>query len=149
MSTHILHRVCQAVELWLESQDFESEPNIYKGAEHATVVEGEQPNMELPAVTVRAMRASQDPPFSNNWIVDVEVAVRTNADDETDTAHSDIADEVFDSLYTDSIASDLSGMLSNFTVSLMVPGEQTFEVVERSWVSTFMFGLHCCNADIV
>jgi hypothetical protein len=149
MSTKILHTACSAIQAWLEDQDFDFDINIYKGMEHETVVDGEQPNITLPAVTVSAMRASVDPPFSNNWIVDVSVSVRTNADDTTDAEHNTMADEVFDVLYTTTIAADLTAALANFTAELMVPLDQTFAIVERSYVSTFDFQLHCCNADLV
>jgi len=150
MSASILQPVAKAIQAYLEAQKsaFTYDINIYKGMEHETVVEGAQENMELPCVTVSAMRATQDPPFSNNWIVDVSVAVRTNADDTDTPTHYTMADEVFDSLYTTTIAADLSAALTNFTAFLLIPAEQTFSVVDRSWVSTFDFQLHCAAADV-
>jgi hypothetical protein len=151
-SNYITDKVQSALRAFLRSQTFGSIPDdqIYKGIENATVVSDETipSTRKVPCIECICQTAATVDEHYLNWLADAEIRIRTNADDTTEDEHHEICSGVLNTITTDTIAEDLSAALLDFTVFLVNFTMQGWELVDRSWVSTLRFQIHCAGSDI-
>lgn len=150
---NITQKCARAFAAWLQSKTFTDIPKdqIYRGIENPSSAEGNpDANVrKLPCVVCRCQSANQFPKFSGNWNVIAEVMVSSSAADSTEDQHHDRADEVFETLLTDTIKDDISSALDGFTAFLVVPLDQGYRLNDRTWESWMSFEVHCCPSDIL
>lgn len=151
MSHSILQDCELAFQAYLKTRTFTLLPaaNIYKGIDHPSVTPGEQPGKVLPWAVCIASDGERYVFPTENYNVKVTLELCSSADDFTEAQHRTFVDEVLDDLETTTIASDLTGSLTGFTVFLIVPEDITTEIEERRWCSRRTYMLYCTGQDIV
>jgi hypothetical protein len=154
-SNYITDKLQKALRTFLQAQDFTAvgipATQIYSGIENSTVPtepENAPVTRKLPCIEVICQEANTEDDHFLNWLADARVQIRTNADDTTDTNHHATAEAVFNTITTDTLYSDLTAALADFTVFLVNFKSQRWELVDRSWQSVIEFQVHCAGSDI-
>ena len=150
---YITDKVQRAIATYLATKTFTNiaATSIYRGiqrvpASTASVID-KRVTPRIECVCQRATRETVAP-IDGNWIATAQVDIVNNADSTTeDNHHADTA-EVLAWLVTDSVASDLSGALADFTAFAIYVLEQSWEIDKRSWASRLTLEIHCCGSDV-
>jgi hypothetical protein len=126
---------------------------IYRGIENLETqeMEGQDSSLRrLPCIVIACQRAAPvDPYYAGNWDPAVTVEVLSQRDDTTNAAHKLRVREVFNEFLTDTIAEDLSAIMDDWYVAFVVPGEQSYSIRGRVWVSELALTLrNVCARDV-
>ena len=150
----ICDKVQRALALLIQQANPSLVPNeqIYKGIRNVTVASGESEEdvRGLPCVNCICQSADvlDGDIDSINWVARARIEIRSAADDTTEDQHHNRSMEILDIITTDTIATDLSNMLADFTAFLVLPRSQGWEAQSRMWVTVFEFDVHCAGSDI-
>lgn len=106
-------------------------------------------NAANPSVLCRCKRAQGRVTTEGNWVAHVRVELRENADDVEAEDHFDRAGELFALFRTDTLATDLSAALADWTAFQIVVNEQGWDSDGRLWVSYLDMEIECCGTTIV
>lgn len=154
-SQNILTLVQKALQTHLRTQTFSLVPSaqIYRGFNRPVLTEEEnvEPIRLTPCIECLCSKASPDDPdnnFTGNWVATAEVRVITSSDDTDEDAHHDLCASVYDTLITDTVASDLSAAITGFHTQMVVPGEMQTNIEARNWITSYTLMLTCCPSDL-
>lgn len=115
-------------------------------------VETQEDGLRLPAVVVNCTAAAPEIPFEGNWKCAVEVMVMSNADDTLQADHLARAGNIFagfavlNAAYLISVAAQTAQHA--FTAFLVTPGQQSYQLQERAWVSVQLLEIDCCGSVV-
>lgn len=153
-SNSILQKVQQAARNYVRNADFawiESD-SIQSGISRGTAgddLDAEQESTALPSIVCNCTSAEVvSVPNSGNWIAELTIHLRENADDTTEDDHLEHAGALND-LFNDRSAAE-SGMsaLADFTVLDLQVRSLNYELIGRSWRSTLTASVHCVGQDL-
>jgi hypothetical protein len=133
-------RTQKALKAYLDGLSFSWSPTILRGATADTKV--------LPAVIVQCATADHEQVgfATGNWIASAEIQIRENADDTSEDAHLDHAGDVCDAFVAESVASDITTAAAGvLAVNMCRPMTQSYQIQDRSWVSTLTLMLFVNN----
>lgn len=109
-----------------------------------TIVTGVNPGtQDLPQITVQATGSEEYPLFSGNYMVNVDVLVRSNADDTSRETHNSRVGVVREELLAPWTGASVSSHLTNFTVLKVLPTDNRTAADDRSWVTTLGVRIPC------
>lgn len=113
-----------------------------------TILTGVNPGaLEVPCIIASVSGSEENPTFSGNYMVDMDILVRSNADDETRETHNTRVGVVREQLMAEWAGTSLSGHLTNFTALAVVAGRNATKMVDRSWETTVGIRLPCRPSD--
>ena len=150
----ICYKVQAALKAYLQTKTYSSIPvaQIYAGIENTTSAENEDEEevILLPSVVCVCQTAGVGTAttMSGSWEASAMVTVKGSAHDATASEFEAMAQAVFNDICTDSIATDLSSALADFTAFLVLPTSQSWNVTGESWEASMGFTIYCCGSDI-
>lgn len=149
---YICRKVERAGQAYLRSQAGGFPPTIQDVPVENIVPGTTKLERRLPAIFVECPGAvaSEDVPFTGNWLATARVTIRSQADDDDDDGdhHGERAGQVFNLFFTPTVIRDLSDSLGDFTAFSIVPRAQGWGVVDRSWESWMELEIECCGSDV-
>lgn len=101
----------------------------------------------LPCIICSATLAIPTTPQIATFSIQCSVSVHHQADDSMSDTVMDQVGQVFDYLYGDSLKNDLN-LTNNFTALHINRGQQRFEIVGRTWVSTMDLEIYAAGSEI-
>ena len=148
----IEQKIETALVTFLKTQTFTDIPaaQIYRGIEHdaAESAENYTQTRVLPCIVCACSAASASDQKSGNRMANVEVTVRSSADDSTNAAHLTRCVAVFAFLADNALAAALSSAISDFYCFFCYPIDEGERVVDRSWESFTVLKMMVCPSDI-
>src|SRR5258706_5420944 len=135
-SVDLIYQAQKALVIYLKANlNAARFPTIVKATERPLQAQGEEVPRILPAVIVWSKTAEPYAKPSGNRKVLVTVEVRAHSKDTTDEQFHTLTDEAFSVVQVSDLASQLSTVLSDFTVFLAVTQPLEFTIEQQHWVS--------------
>jgi hypothetical protein len=150
-TNNILGRTMQAVVAFLEAQELPPGVSVFAGISQGQGPISENENrVPLPSVVVNCDSATHDPEAhaTGTWQTSVEIRVRSNADDTTETEHLERAGAVFDLFMCRGIHELLTLAAPDFTCFQVLVKTQRYDLTGRSWQSILELDAAVCGSDI-
>lgn len=99
-------------------------------------------------IKVYATGAEAGDNSSGNQMATVEIELQSNWNDTTEDEHHARLVALSNLIATDTIVSDLSSVLDDFTVFLVTPTGQGFGTEDPHWLGSLTLTVDCCGSDV-
>jgi hypothetical protein len=144
-------KASEAGKAYLESLDLETVEHFYAEVEDANNADLTAENeRELPCVVCFCTVGEEYPMGTGNYNVDLHFQVEVSADDHTAAEISEIFDEVWENVSTDTILADLSAAGEGFTAFGFNDGirQSPQEIDGRVRIKSMILSFNCCALDV-
>lgn len=124
---------------------------------NATVFTGQSDlDKDAPCIICAADQetAEEDPPFTGNFWIDLEIQVKGIAAIDADglapkAAYDTLVATTFDTFSATALLANLNGAgIADFTCQGFVPKGPGFRTEEDAWVNTLSFRIYCCASTL-
>jgi len=135
----IANKAAESIKAYLDEylDDAEIEASVY--------AQKSEEDKASPYVVVQVTSAQEDPPFTGNYIVEIECGIRTNSQSgKTDSTTLEQA--IFNSLAIDDLAAQLT--VSGFHVFGAFGVRPEFNPEGQLWTDSVNFTLYCCPSTL-
>lgn len=147
----ITARASEAAKEFLAAANLKTVSNVYAELENSDAHENDPLVRDFPCVGCFGSDATELPPRSGNYRLNLHIVVAAKFDDCLPEAFDSMVTEVFAKIHTDTIHSDLTGALDGFTC-FAIGGEAvqtpSIDQERRLRRMELVLPIYCCPSDI-